>query len=243
MRYAVARLRSAWRSSRANVRSSTSRPLSPAHARMTPSSRSSLRSPLAPHQVGRHQRARVDHRVVRTVVSLVEHDRVERVATGLDADPSKDILPPVVGQRERIGEHLGDRLKRERPVMVTLAVQLAVDRCQADREGVALLARLVGRVVAALGVIEAIQTSRIDDTMAFEQLPEAGPDPRTDLDARHRWRKLHRRRWAFARSDHRRVPDGHSAASQALASSSPATRQRLALVEMHGTWAVAAIPG
>ena len=60
----------------------------------------------AAHQVGGHQRARIDHRVVRTVVSLVEHDRVERVATGLDAHSGQDVLPAVVGQRERVGEHL-----------------------------------------------------------------------------------------------------------------------------------------
>ena len=69
--------------------------------------------------------------------------------------------------------------------MVALAVQLAVYRCQADREVVTLLARLLGRVIAALGVVETIQTSRIDDTMALEQLPETGPDPSAHLDVRH----------------------------------------------------------
>jgi hypothetical protein len=108
------------------------------------------------------------------VVSLVEHDRVERVATGLDAHAGQDVLPAVVGQRDRVGEHLRDRLERERPVVV------------------ALLARLLGRVVAALGVLEAIQASRVDDTMAFEQLPEAAPDTSAHLGVRHAWGTLHR---------------------------------------------------
>src|SRR5215211_6947661 len=121
------------------------------------------------------------------------------VAAGLDAHAGQDVLTAVVGQRERVGEHLGDRLKRERPVMVPLAVQLAIDRCQADREVVTLLAGLLGRVVASLGVVEAIQASRIGDTMALEQLPQAGPDPSAHLDVRHAWRTLHGWRWAIER--------------------------------------------
>jgi hypothetical protein len=31
--------------------------------------------------------------------------------------------------RCRVGENLGDRLQRELPVMIALAVELAVDRC------------------------------------------------------------------------------------------------------------------
>jgi hypothetical protein len=115
-------------------------------------------------------------------MSLVEHDRVERVTAGLDAHASQHVLSVVVGQRKRVGEHLGDRLEGERPATVPLAVQLAVDRRRADGEVVALLGRLVRRVAAALGVIEAIQTSRIDDTMAVEQVPEAVPDPSAHLD-------------------------------------------------------------
>ena len=128
----------------------------------------------AVHEVGGHQRARVDHRVVRPVVALVEDDRVERVAAGLDAHAGQDVLLGVVGERERVGEHLGDRLERERPVVVALAEHLAADRRQADREVVALLARLRGRVVAALGVVEAIQASRIGDAVALEQLAPGG---------------------------------------------------------------------
>jgi len=62
--------------------------------------------------------------------------------------------------------------------MVALAVQLAVDRRQADGKVVTLLARLLERVVAALGVIEAIQASRIDVAVALEQRLQAGRSPR-----------------------------------------------------------------
>ena len=69
--------------------------------------------------------------------------------------------------------------------MIPLAVHLAVDRDEADREVVALLARLLERVVAALGVVEAIHARRVDDAMAFEQLPKPGPDPCAPLVVRH----------------------------------------------------------
>ena len=123
------------------------------------------------------QRARVDHRVVRAVMPLVEDDRVERVTARLDADPGQHVLLAVVGERERVGEDLGDRLERERQLMVALVVEAAVHRGQADGEVVALLARRVGGVVAALGVVEPVDAGRVGHEVAFVELPEAGPDP------------------------------------------------------------------
>jgi hypothetical protein len=78
--------------------------------------------------------------------------------------------------------------------VIALAVQLAVDRGEADREVVALLPRLLGWVIAALGVLEPIQTGVVTDAMAVEQLPQAGLDPSAPLDVRHARRTLHRRR-------------------------------------------------
>src|SRR3954452_18979912 len=145
MRYAVARLRSAWRNSRANVRSSTSRRSPPAHASMTAISRSILRSPLAPCTRS------VVTRAPALTIGLYgrwcrSSNTIELNASPLGSTPTRastsarrvvpHARPAVARQRERVGEHLRDRLERERLVVVALAVQLAVHRCQADREAV-----------------------------------------------------------------------------------------------------------
>ena len=102
----------------------------------------------AAHEVARHERARVDHRVVGPVVALVEDDRVERVAARLDPDVAQDLLAPVVLERQRVREDLRDRLQREERLLVAGPEEHAVDRRQADAE-------TVGELVAGLAGAEA----------------------------------------------------------------------------------------
>ena len=129
----------------------------PAQRRMTSSSRSSFSAALAPRT----------RSVVTSAPALTiglygrwwrSSKTIELNASPLGSTPdvAQDVLAAVVVERERVGEHLGDRLQRERPVVVAARVQLAaVEGGEADREVVALLAGLLRRVVAAARVVEA----------------------------------------------------------------------------------------
>src|SRR5690606_27919181 len=88
------------------------------------------------NQIGRHQRTRVDHRVVWPVVALIEddRDRVELVARRLHPDPLEHTLAPMGLERHAVDEDLGYGLQREWRVVVAGAVDLSVHRREADRE-------------------------------------------------------------------------------------------------------------
>ena len=153
IRYAVARLRSALRISASNVAGSTTSSPLPAHATQhVEHALERARRGRAPDQAGRRQRAGVDHGVERAVVVLVEDQRVERVAAGLDPHVPQDVLPAVVGEGQRVGEDLRDRLQRERDVPVPGVVHPAVHQGHTNPEAVPLdirtRAALFGRVEA-----------------------------------------------------------------------------------------------
>ena len=106
-----------------------------------------LRVVLAPQQVGGGDRAGVDHRVEGPVTDGVEHDRVERLAGGLDADALEHALAPVVLERQAVDERLRDRLQREQAVGVADVEALALGGDHADREPGGVGARELGDVV------------------------------------------------------------------------------------------------
>ena len=96
----------------------------------------------------RGDRARVDHRVVGTVVVVELDDAVERVPCRLDADATHHRLPTPILQRERVGEGLGERLDGEGLLVITHAEHLALDRDDRDTEPIAVRLRELGDVVS-----------------------------------------------------------------------------------------------
>jgi hypothetical protein len=139
----------------------------------------------APHEVAGHERARVDHRVVRTVVALVEDDRVERVAAGLHPHPFEDVLAPVILERESVDEDLGHGLKRERGAVVADALKLAVGRDQGDGELVVSGARQIDPAVAASRLVEGRDVGELDVPVAVIELPQAPIDALVDIASEH----------------------------------------------------------
>jgi hypothetical protein len=83
---------------------------------------------------GGGDRARVHHGVRRNARLGRERDRVERVAARLDPDARADGLRAVQVERERVGQRLRDRLKREADPRVARLVHGAVDRRDHDPE-------------------------------------------------------------------------------------------------------------
>ena len=96
--------------------------------------RSSCR--VARHQRGHGDGAGIDHGVERPVGHLVEHDRVEGLAGGLDADMAQHVVAPIVLERVAVHERLRHRLDGEEVIGVAGRVDLAVDRGEGDAEGV-----------------------------------------------------------------------------------------------------------
>ena len=70
--------------------------------------------------------AGVDHRVERALMPLVEDDRVEGVAAGLDAHLAEHLLASAILEGEPIDEGLRDRLDGERAPRVAGLVRRAV---------------------------------------------------------------------------------------------------------------------
>src|SRR4030095_2845046 len=91
-------------------------------------------------------RAAVDHRIGGAAGFLLEADRVERVAGGLDADPLQDGIAPAVLEREPVDEWLGDRLDRERSSGVADLVDATVRGGQGNPEPVWIGFRQLGNV-------------------------------------------------------------------------------------------------
>ncbi len=135
------------------------------------------------HQVGGDQRPRVDHRVVGTVLALVELDRVERVPAGLDPDPLEHVVAAPVGQGQAVHEDFGDGLQREGRLGVARAVHVAVGRDQRDAEPVGLVPGLVEPVVAAGGVVEGVHRPGLELQVAGVQRGQPLLDPLVDLGA------------------------------------------------------------
>ena len=108
---------------------------------------------VARHQRGHGDRAGVDHGVERPVGHLVEHDRVEGLAGGLDPDMAQHVVAPIVLERVAVHERLRDRLDGEEVIGVAGRVGLSVDRgeCHAEGVGVGLakLRDIVGDLAAA----------------------------------------------------------------------------------------------
>src|ERR687898_520047 len=88
-----------------------------------------LRSVPALYEVGRHERPRINHRIVWTVVPLVENNGVERVATRLHPHSLQNVVASAGFQSQAVDEHLRDGLEGEWPVVVASVVDLAV-RCR-----------------------------------------------------------------------------------------------------------------
>jgi hypothetical protein len=111
--------------------------------------------------------AALEDEQAREAAAHVAWDRVVGQAGG-DRRRLEDPLAPVVPVLARpLAEH---------EVVVVGAPAADAELGQvAGEEVIALLARLLRRVIAALGVIEAIDASRVDGTMALEQLPQAVP--------------------------------------------------------------------
>jgi hypothetical protein len=139
----------------------------------------------APYEVAGHERARIDHRVVRTVVALVEDNRVERVAAGLHPDPFENVLASVILERESVDEDLGHGLKRERRFVVADALKLAVRRDQGDGELVVSGARQVDPAVAASGLVEGRDVGELDISVAVIELLQAPVDALMDITREH----------------------------------------------------------
>ena len=96
-------------------------------------------------EAGGDDRARVHHRVERPV-QVVDHDRVERVARRLDADPLQHRVAALVLERHAEHERLRDRLDGEREVGVAHLVDVAVGGDHADAEPVRVGAPELGDV-------------------------------------------------------------------------------------------------
>ena len=97
-------------------------------------------------QRGRHDRARVDHRVGRTAV-LVQADGVERLPTGFGADVVVDRVDPVLFHRDGVDERFGDRLHREGPLDVAGHITAPVSADRRDPEDVRVGVGQFGDVV------------------------------------------------------------------------------------------------
>src|SRR5918997_5715738 len=89
---------------------------------------------LAPHQVGCHERPGVDHRIIRSVVPLVEDDGIESVPAGFYPDVFEDIVSSVVRQSKAVNEHLRDRLQGEESVVIASLIGIALGADDADAE-------------------------------------------------------------------------------------------------------------
>ena len=76
-----------------------------------------------------------DHGVERAVGDLVEHDGVERLSRGLDADMGEHRVAAIALQRVAVHEGLGDGLDGEGAIGVPHRVDLAVDGGEGDAEG------------------------------------------------------------------------------------------------------------
>ena len=98
--------------------------------------------------------AGIDHRVERAVVALVEADRVERFAGGLDADPPQHLGMAPVLQRQAVDDRLGDRLDGEARLAVAGVVAEAVRGHERDREPVRVDRRELGDVAGEVAVGE-----------------------------------------------------------------------------------------
>lgn len=113
-----------------------------------------LRRVVALHEVGRRERSRVDHRIVRAVIALVEDDGVERVAARLYPDSLENVVASVSLQSHTVDEHLGDGLEGERSVVVSNAKEFAICGSEADGEPFVLGVRDLRFVIATTrGVI------------------------------------------------------------------------------------------
>ena len=112
--------------------------------------RSSWRGPV--HQLGHGDGAGIDHGVERPVDDLVEHDRVEGFAGGLDADMFQHRLAAMVLERIAVHEGLRHRLDGEGDLGIADGVDLPVDGGDGDAEQVGIdlaeLGDVVGRLAA-----------------------------------------------------------------------------------------------
>ena len=88
----------------------------------------------APYKVSCSERSRVDHRIVRAVVALVEDDGVESVAARLHPYPLQNAVPSASLKCQAVDEHLGDGLHGERSVVIASVKDLAVCGREADGE-------------------------------------------------------------------------------------------------------------
>jgi hypothetical protein len=79
----------------------------------------------------RGDRTRVDHGVERASGSCFEGDLVEGLPGRFDTDLGQDGVEAAIGQGQRVGERLGDRLDGERDLGVADAVDLPVDVAKA----------------------------------------------------------------------------------------------------------------
>ena len=139
----------------------------------------------AADEIRRHERPRVDHRVVGPVVALVELDRVERVAAGLHADPRQYALAALVLQGEPVGEHLGHRLEGEGHLVVADVLRVAVDGDDRDGEPVERGRAQLRGAVSAPGLVEGRDLVGVDRQVAFVEIAELVLDPPADLAPRH----------------------------------------------------------
>jgi hypothetical protein len=100
------------------------------------------------HQLGDGDGAGIDHGVERAVGHLVEHDRVERLASGLDADMLQHHLAAIVLQRVAIHEGFRYRLDGEGAVGVAYRIDLSIDsddgNAEQGRIGLAEFGDIVG---------------------------------------------------------------------------------------------------
>lgn len=94
-------------------------------------------------------------------------------------DPLKYLLAAMVGEGKAIGEHLGDRLQRERDIGVPGVVGLSVHKGQTDAELVSPRPATVGWVIALTWCVVVLDGLIGDRQVAAVQLLE----PCTDLPA------------------------------------------------------------
>ena len=85
-------------------------------------------------QIGRGDRAGVDHGIERAVRSFIQHDGVERFAGRLHADFFEHVFQAVIFQRQAVDERLGNRLDREQLLAIADFEHLAVGGDDRDAE-------------------------------------------------------------------------------------------------------------
>ena len=107
---------------------------------------------VAQHHLGDGDGAGIDHGVERAIGDLVEHDRVERLASGLDADLLEHGQAPIILKRVAVHEGLRHGLNGEGDSGVADRVDLAVDSGDGDAEqrriDLAELRDVIGRLSA-----------------------------------------------------------------------------------------------